>query len=87
VCQEDRYLKGLAQQVCKEHNISMGELRSGGRRRDLAEICGSISWIAVRELGYCGADVARYLGVTNPCVTRFVAPGQKPDVDDLIKRL
>ena len=31
--------------------------------------------------------VARYLGVTNSCVTRFVASGQKPDVDDLIKKL
>jgi predicted transcriptional regulator len=47
----------------------------------------SSSWIAVRELGYSGADVARYLGVTNSCVTRFVASGQKPDVNDLIKNL
>ena len=37
------------------------------------------------ELGYSGADVPRYLGVTNSCVTRFVASGQKPDVDDLIR--
>ena len=44
----------------------------------------SISWIAVRELGYSGADVARYLDVTNSCVTRFIAFGKKPDVDDLI---
>jgi hypothetical protein len=87
VCQEDRYLKELAQQVCKKYNISLGELRSGSRRRDAAKARGSISWIAVRELGYCGSDVARYLGVTNSCVTRFVASGQKPDVDDLIKKL
>ena len=31
--------------------------------------------------------VARYLGVTNFCVTRFVASGQKPDVYDLIYHL
>jgi len=68
-------------------HISMGELRSGSRRQDVAKARGSISWIAVRELGYCGADVARYLGVTNSCVTRFIATGQKPDVEDLIKRL
>ncbi len=80
-------IDALAQQVCKKHNISLGELRSGGRRRDVAKARGSISWIAVRELGYSGADVARYLGVTNSCVTRFVASGQKPDVDDLIKKL
>ena len=80
-------IAALVQQVCKKHNISPGELRSGGRRRDVAKARGSISWTAVRELGYCGADVARYLGVTNSCVTRFVAFGQKPDVDDLIKKL
>jgi hypothetical protein len=68
-------------------NISLGELRSGSRRRVVVEARGSISWIAVRELGYSGADVARYLGVTNSCVTRFIASGKKPDVDDLIRKL
>ena len=37
--------------------------------------------------GYSGADVARYLGVTNSCVTRFIASGKKPDVDDIIGKL
>jgi predicted transcriptional regulator len=40
-----------------------------------------MSWIAVRELGYSGADVARYLGVTNSCVTRLVSAGRVPDID------
>jgi predicted transcriptional regulator len=44
-------------------------------------------WTAVRELGYSGADVARLLGVTNSCLTRFVASGRKPDVDGLINKL
>jgi REP element-mobilizing transposase RayT len=84
VCQEDRYLKELVRYI---HLISLGELRSGSRRRDVVEARCSISWIAVRELGYSGADVARYLGVSNSCVTRLVASGKKPDVDDLIKNL
>ena len=42
---------------------------------------------AEKELGYSGADVARYSGVTNACAARFVAPGKKPDVDDLIRKL
>ena len=71
----------------QKYNISLNELRSGSRRRDVVQGRGAISWIAVRELGYSGADVARYLGVTNSCVTRFVASGQKPDVDDLIRKL
>jgi len=70
-----------------EDRISLGELRSGSRRQNVAKARGSISWVAVRELGYSGADVARYLGVTNSCVTRFVASGQRPDIDDLIRML
>ncbi len=42
-----------------------------------------ITWIGVRELGYSGADVARYLGVTNSCVTRMISTGKKPDIDDI----
>jgi len=44
----------------------------------------TVSWIAVHELGYSGAEVARYLGVTNSCVTRFLSSGEKPDIDDVI---
>jgi hypothetical protein len=87
ICNVGVNIAALAQLACKKYNISLVELRSGSRRREVAIARGSISWIAVRELGYSGADVARYLGVTNSCVTRFVASGQKPDVDDLITKL
>ena len=40
-----------------------GRVSFRSRRRVVVEARGSISWIAVRELGYSGADVARYLGV------------------------
>ena len=80
-------IAALAKKVCKKYDVSIGELCSGGRRRMVVEARGSISWIAVRELGYSGADVARFLGVSNSCVTRFVASGKKPDVDDLISKL
>jgi len=49
---------------------------SGSRELDVAETRGSISWIAVRDLGYCCVDVAQYLGVTNSCVTRFMLLGK-----------
>ena len=35
-----------------------------------------LCWLAVRELGYSGAEVARYLGVTNACVIRSVPLGK-----------
>ncbi|RLB79985.1 MAG: hypothetical protein DRH24_11550 [Deltaproteobacteria bacterium] len=42
----------------------------------------AMSWIGVRELGYFGADVARYLGVTNSCVTivRILMRGNRPEL-------
>jgi REP element-mobilizing transposase RayT len=80
-------IDALAQLVCEKYDITVGELRSGSRRRAVVEARASISWIAVRELGYSGADAARYLGVSNSCVTRIVASRKKPDVDNLIKAL
>ncbi len=80
-------IEALAQKVSRKYDISLTELRSGSRRPVIVEARKAISWIAIRELGYSGADVARYLGVTNSCVTRFVATGKKPDVDDLIGKV
>lgn len=77
----------LARRVCKKHGITVMELRSGSRRHEIVEARGIMSWIGVRELGYSGADLARYLGVTNSCVTRSVSSGKKPKVKDYINQL
>ena len=57
---------GFEERFCREK----GELRSGGRRREVVRTRGEIARIAVRELGYSGAETARYLGVTTSCVNR-----------------
>jgi hypothetical protein len=44
-----------------------------------------VSWIAIRELRYSGADVTRYLGVTNSCITRSISSGKGLKVKDYIK--
>jgi len=61
----------------------VGELQSGSRRRAVMQARLSMSWICIRKLGYSGADVARYLGVTNSCVTRMIAKEEKPNIDDI----
>ena len=73
----------LAEKVSEKYDVSVGELRSGGRRRAVVKARRAMSWIGVRELGYSGADVARYLGVTNSCVTRMVSTGKGQDVNDI----
>jgi hypothetical protein len=44
-----------------------------------------VAWIALRELGYCEAEMARYLGVTTSCIYRSVSPGKSPKVTVYIK--
>ena len=70
----------LAKKVCNVDGVSVGELRSGSRRREIVNARGVFSWLAVRELGYSGAEVARFLGVTTSCVTRAVLSGEEPKV-------
>ncbi len=80
-------ITALAEEACLKFEVSLGELRSGGLRRGVVKAREAVSWIAVRELGYSGAEVARYLGVTTSCVNRLISYGKKPDVEDLIDEL
>jgi len=69
----------LAEKVCEVHGVNSGELRSGSRRAEIVEARRVFSVLAVKELGYSGAAVARYLGVTNSCVTRAVSAEEAPE--------
>jgi len=68
----------ICRQVCDCHGVSPGELCSGSRRRPVVLARYAVAWIAVREVGYSGAEVARHLGVSNSCITRSVATGSRP---------
>ena len=70
-------LKYLAEGICKEHGLSLAELRSGSRRHAVVQVREELSRVAVMVQGYSGADVARYLGVTNSCITRPLSIGGK----------
>ena len=74
----------LAEKVCEVHGISSGELRSGSRRAEIVKARRVFSLLAVKELGYSGAAVARYLGVTNSCVTRAVSVEEVPQKEKYI---
>jgi len=74
----------LAEKVCEVHGVSPGELRSGSRSAEIVEARRVFSLLAVKELGYSGAAVARYLGVTNSCVTRAVSAEEVPQKEKYI---
>jgi hypothetical protein len=63
-------LEALGQRVCKDHGVSLKELRSGSRRHDVVEARQELSRLGIMEHGYSGAEIARYLGVTTSCIIR-----------------
>jgi REP element-mobilizing transposase RayT len=87
LCPKRPAIASVCREVCETFDVSPGELCAGGRRRPVVAAREALSWIAVRELGYSGADVARFLGVTNSCITRSVAAGRRPDIGDVMNRI
>ena len=69
-------LSSLAQRVCDNWGVTIEELRSGSRRHVILRAREEFTQVAVKGLGYSGAEVARYLGVTGSCVTRIAAERQ-----------
>ena len=76
----------FAQKVCEKYDVCLEELRSCSRRNVVVQGRGAMSSIVVIGHGYSGADVARYLGVTNSCVTRIYQQ-KKPDIDEVVLEL
>ncbi len=74
-------LAELVERISGEHGVSVNELRAGSRRRDVRRAREEFSHVAVKLLGYSGAEVGRYLGVTSSCVTRIASYEQ--DLNDL----
>ena len=75
----------ISKRICDDLDISSTELQSGSRRAEIVKARHIVSWIGVKDLGYSGAEVARFLGVTNSCVTRFLSLGIKPDMKNYLE--
>ncbi|MDY6974160.1 MAG: transposase [Thermodesulfobacteriota bacterium] len=60
----------LAQKVCNGQGIDEARLRSGLRKRDVVKTRRIFCQIAVKKMGYSGADVARFLGINTSAVNR-----------------
>lgn len=64
-------LPTLARRIVKGEGIEELELRSGMRTRKVARARRMFCQLAVWKMGYPGAEVARYLGVTTSSVNRL----------------
>jgi hypothetical protein len=73
-------LPALLTKISRAEGIEAAAVRTGGRRRGVARVRKIVSQIAVRKLGYSGAEVARFLGVSTSAVNRLANQEELPDV-------
>ena len=73
-------LASLTARIVKGEGIEESELRSGTRKRSVVKGRRILCQLAVGKLGYPGAEVARYLGVTTSSVNRLAVSDETPDL-------
>jgi len=73
-------LAPLAQRISAETGIPEPEMRSGSRRPAVVRARRVLCQVAVHGMGYAGAAVARFLGVTTSSVNRLAASEELPEV-------
>ena len=73
-------LSSLAREIVKRQAIADAEVRSGNRKKGLVKARKLFSQIAVKKMGYSGAEVARFLGVTTSAVNRLANTEELSDL-------
>jgi putative transposase len=80
-------LPTLLRTVSTRAGIPERALRSGRRQPDVVRARRLFCQVAVQGLGYSGAAVARFLGVTTSSVNRLAASEELPEVKKYLKAL
>ena len=74
-------LGSLARRIGKREGVRDLELRSGVRRRKVSRARRLLCQVAVRQMGYPAAEVARFLGVTTSAVVRAAHLESLPEIE------
>ena len=82
-CKSD--LPTLLKKVSKNEQIEKTDIISGMRRRDVVRVRKLFCQIAVSKMGYSGAEVARFLGVSTSAVNRLAGLKELPECSRYVK--
>jgi REP element-mobilizing transposase RayT len=77
-------LPSLAMEICEGEGVDEADLRSGLRKREIVKSRRIFCQIAVRKMGYSGAEVARFLGINTSAVNRLAVSDELPEVEKYI---
>jgi putative transposase len=75
----------LARRIVKGEGIEESELRSGIRKREVVRGRRIFCQLTIRGMGYSGAEVARFLGVTTSAVNRLAVSEEAANLTKYIK--
>jgi len=73
-------LPSLAARISSGEEIDESQLCSGTRKRKVVKARRLLCQIAVKKLGYSGADVARFLGINTSAVNRLAVSDELPEI-------
>lgn len=71
-------LEGLATRIAQGEGVDLSLIRSGSRTRQAVHARRLFCQLAVKGMGYSGAEVARYLGATTSSVNRLANSEELP---------
>jgi putative transposase len=71
----------LAGKICKGEGAEISDLCSGIRKKDVVRSRRIYCQLAVKRMGYSGAEIARFLGITTSAVNRLAASDELQDLE------
>jgi len=74
----------LLSKISKKEGVKEEKVRGGDRRRSVVGVRKLFCQIGVRKLGYAGASVARFLGVTTSLVNRYASSEEVDNLDQYL---
>jgi putative transposase len=74
-------LPSLSEKICSNEGIEEEELLNGSKKRIVVKYRKIFCQIAVKELGYSGAEVARFLGVTTSAVNKAASSKKLSEIE------
>jgi hypothetical protein len=78
-------LLSLAKRIVKGEGVEESELRSGIRKREVVRARRLFCQLAIGRMGYPGAEVARFLGVTTSSVNRLAVSEEASNLTKYLK--
>jgi hypothetical protein len=72
------------EKISKKEGVEEQKIREGDRRLPVVEARKVFCKVAVKKLGYSGASVARFLGITASLVNRYASSDEVGSLDQYL---